>query len=1196
MKILRHLLVLMLLGILAACGGGGGSPGLPTATPKPLTTTAPGDLTVAIGSSQGFAITGGRSPYQISSTNVLVATGSVDASNFWIAGVAGGSVTLTISDAAQQTTAIVVTVPAPTALFSTAPSTLEILNGTTNYYQIFGGVPPYVVNTSGVIARSVVSGANLAITGVVPGTQTVAISDAVGASIRINVTVKAGLFTDAPASLSLASGTSASYSIYGGSPFSGAALYRVNSSLPSVVSASVSGSTLFINAISSTQQATLVITDSVGATTTLTVTVPAAGAILSTAPTNLGLSIGEPGRSYALYGGDGTYTASSSNPAIVSASVSGSTLTIRALENTLGGTANVIVTDAKGSPSLTINVTASAVPFFTTAPSPLAIAAGAPKTFAMIGGTLPYSVVSTHPDVAKGDISGNALVITGYLPGSSSIRVSDARGQTVSIDVVVSQPGTLKTSAPSPVTIATGQSDTYNILGGIPPYLPNSSNLSVAKGTIVNANQIKIDALGSGSATIAVTDSVGATATIAVTVPGGGPVIAFFVSAPDTIKMGAGTSTASPSPYLASGGAQPYLVSSADSRVATGELDASSRLTIRALTVGTTILRIVDAVGASKEITVEVDNNGGTGPSAVKSIEILASSNSLNSAPGSSVSFVVTAKDGSNTTMPAQTVVFAADSGTLTGANPAPVTNAAGTISTVILSPGADASVRNIVVTASTGGVTKSITIPVVGTSLALSGPGAALVGSAQQSFTVKAVDSSGKPIVGASLAVTSKLLNGVSPSTVKTDSSGAATIAFTATVVGTDTLTVAGLGTSSTASVVVSNEDFSFTTPAAGAKLPVSIANSVAVLYRVAGIGVGGRTVTFGATRGALSATTAVTSSDPATLGQASVTVLSDTAGPVTVSAQLGTARSSLTAAFVATVPANLVLQANPAAVLPNVSGTTNQSALTAVVRDAVGNPVQGVVVNFAAITDSSNGSIDPGSATTDANGQATVQFIPGPLSTAANGVQIRGTVQSNPAIVGTASLTVNGEALFISIARSETLTVFDSTTYQKNFSVYVTDANGAPAGNRAVTLSVEPTVYGKGSLVYANDLKLWVYSATSPTTCINEDNNRNGILDTGDVDLNVDGRLQPGIPAAITSSVVTDALGFAPFTLRYGKNYAMWVDTQITAKSLVGGTESKQMQSYGLEMTITDAKAEGSPANVVSPFGTATICTDPN
>ena len=137
---------------------------------------------------------------------------------------------------------------------------------------------------------------------------------------------------------------------------------------------------------------------------------------------------------------------------------------------------------------------------------------------------------------------------------------------------------------------------------------------------------------------------------------------------------------------------------------------------------------------------------------------------------------------------------------------------------------------------------------------------------------------------------------------------------------------------------------------------------------------------------------------------------------------------------------------------------------------------------------------------------------------------------------------------------------------------------------------------VVKRGSLVYANDLKLWVYSATSPTTCINEDNNRNGILDTGDVDLNVDGRLQPGIPAAITSSVVTDALGFAPFTLRYGKNYAMWVDTQITAKSLVGGTESKQMQSYGLEMTITDAKAEGSPANVVSPFGTATICTDPN
>jgi hypothetical protein len=745
-------------------------------------------------------------------------------------------------------------------------------------------------------------------------------------------------------------------------------------------------------------------------------------------------------------------------------------------------------------------------------------------------------------------------------------------------------------SAPAALNMGAGTTATYQVGGGTSPYSASSSDNRVATVS-ASYGSITITGVSLGTATLQISDAASGSKTISVKVDNGGAVpTPFFVAAPSPLTMGAAT-TAN---YAVGGGTLPYSASSSDNRVATASVTSAGVLTINALAVGTANLLIGDALGASKPITVTVDNSGGTGPTAAFSIDILASGNSLNSAPSSSIGFIVTVKDGNNAALPAQTVTFTASSGTLTGANPAPVTNAAGTISTVSLSPGADASIRNITVTARTGTVTKTITIPVVGTTLAVSGPGAALVGSAPQNFTVKAVDSGGKPVVGASLTIASALLNGISPTTVTTDSSGAATFAFTAAIVGTDTLTATGLGTSGTASVVVSNVDFSFTAPTAGALLPVSSANTVTVLYRVGGVGIGGQTVVFGATRGTLSATTAVTSSAPATLGQATVTVSSTTAGPVTISAQLGTARTSLTAAFVATVPNNIVLQVNPAAVLPNASGNTNQSSLTAVVRDAVGNPVQGVVVNFAAVTDGSNGTIAPGSATTDANGLATAQFIPGPLSTAANGVQIKATVQSNPAITSTAFLTVNGEALFISIARSGTLTAFDSTTYQKDFSVYVTDANGAPAGNRAVTLSVDSISYGKGSLTYGGSPASWGYASGSPTTCTNEDLNRNGILDPGE-DINGNGKLDPGNPAVITSSVVTDALGFATFTLRYGKNYALWVKTQIAAKSLVGGTESKQTQSYDLEMTLTDATSAGSPANVVSPFGIANLCTNP-
>ncbi len=1281
MNQIRWVFAFLALFVLSACGGGGGSPGTSlagTTEKTALFTSAPASLTLSSGAtSEAYTISGGVAPYVASPDTPSLISVSLSGSTFTISTVAGksGSGSIVVTDSSGAKITLTVTVPSPATLFSTAPAALQILGGTTNFYTVFGGVAPYVVNGSGPIAKAVLSGDSLAISGLTPGHQTVAVSDAKGTVISIDVTVNQGMYTDAPANLIVASGTGNTYSVFGGVFFSASSPYRINNSNPIVANATIAGSTLSVSGLSS-GSATLVISDSVGATILIAVTVPLPGAILTTAPSNLSLATGTSGN-YSISGGVGPYTATSANPSLVSVSVTGSSLLIGAVADTVGGTANVIVSDSKGTPPVTIAVTTASVQFFTTAPAQLAIAAGDSKIFAVFGGSAPYSVVNTHPAVVTGVISGSRLAITGAVAGAGSIILNDAKGASVSIAVVVSAPGPLYLSAPGgTVTLASGSSVTYDIIGGVPPYLAGSNGLTIAKGTIVNANQIRVEGLAAGSARLAVTDSAGTQVSFDVKVPGAsqmfttaptsgvylasaeqvsyavygglqpysvtgsnesvvhailsqgvgsaalvlqavsggtanvlvtdaaglsinipvtiGSINKFFVTAPDQLAMGAGTSAG----YQISGGTRPYTVSSSDTRVANGSVvfsnATSSALQINALTVGTAILMVSDASGARTPITVVVDGTGGTGATAAATIDILASGNSLNSTPGSSISFLVSVKDLLNTTLPKQTVAFSASSGTLSGANPSPVTGAAGTIATVTLSPGADASNRNITVTAVTGSISRSIVIPVVGTTLAVSGPGAALVGSGAQNFTLKAADSSGKPVVGASLVITSALGNGISPQTVVTDSSGAGTVAFTAANVGTDTLMVTGLGTSGTASVIVSNVDFSFIAPAAAALLPVSAANPVTVRYRVAGIGVAGQTVTFSSTRGNLSATTAVTDIN----GDATVNVSSTTAGPVTVSAQLGTARSSLTAAFVATVPATLVLQANPAAVLPNTAGsTTNQSALTAVVRDAVGNPVQGVAVNFSAITDGSNGSISPGSATTDSNGMATAQFIPGPLSTAANGVQIKATVQLSPLITSAAALTVNGSALFISIARSGTLTAFDSTTYQKDFSVYVTDATGAPAGNRAVTLAVDPIAYGKGSLGIGlcGAVACWTYVAGSPTLCINEDTNRNGVFDAGDNDVNGDGRLQPGIPAVITSSVTTDVLGFATFTLRYGKNYALWVSTQITAKSLVGGTESRQVHAYDLEMTSLDAFDAGPPANQVSPFGVANVCTNP-
>jgi hypothetical protein len=895
----------------------------------------------------------------------------------------------------------------------------------------------------------------------------------------------------------------------------------------------------------------------------------------TTAPSSLRLSP-LASANYTIAGGVPSYSVSSTDARVASASLSGGNLSINALAV---GNVTITVKDSTGKFIEIPVVVGSLISLYTTAPSSFTIAKDTQRSFTVSGGVPGYSVESVDTRIVVATLTGSSLNIRGVAVGSANVLIRDTvNSQLITLNVTVGgdSPIGLFTSAPGALIVSKDSQTNYSVGGGVAGYTAESSDRRIATATL-SGNNMLISAVALGVTTITIRDSAGTTLNVVLTVDSSTPG-AFFTSAPSALSMSAGTSLS----YSISGGAQPYSVVSSDARLITGSISGSS-LTIAALKAGTASLQIADATGKTLPVVVTADGTS-AGASGPASIELLSSNSSLASAVGSKVTFVVTAKDAVNTGIPKQVVAFTASSGTLTGANPSPSTDANGSITTISLSPGADLSNRIITVTATAGSASKSIDIPVVGTSVSISGAGSALVGNPASTYSVKAVDSGGKPIVGANLVLSSSAGNTVSPQNVTTDLAGAANFSFTPTIAGMDTLKVTGLGASATASVAVSNEDFAFITPAAAATLVVNSANTVTVRYKVGGVGVAGKSVTFSTTRGTLSSSTMVTNAN----GDASTTVNSTTAGPVTVSAQLGTARSSVTSAFVATIPASVVIQANPGAVLPNAAGSTsNQSTLSATVRDATGNPVAGQVVNFTAIQDGSNGTILPGSGTTDANGMTSVQFIPGALSTAANGVKLQATVQSNQSLSATASLTVNGEALFITIGVANKLTVVDTVTYEKDFAVYVTDANGAAAANRAVTMSVYPTHYGRGNLC-ASGVN-WVYNTlNAPTFMVNEDVNRNGILDSFE-DTNGDGRLTPGIPVIISpSSLTTDAVGYAAFKLRYGKNYALWINTEITARALVGGTESSKLTNYFLEMTTDDAKVvNGSPANQISPFG---------
>jgi hypothetical protein len=296
----------------------------------------------------------------------------------------------------------------------------------------------------------------------------------------------------------------------------------------------------------------------------------------------------------------------------------------------------------------------------------------------------------------------------------------------------------------------------------------------------------------------------------------------------------------------------------------------------------------------------------------------------------------------------------------------------------------------------------------------------------------------------------------------------------------------------------------------------------------------------------------------------------------------------------FVATVPATLLLQANPGAVLPNPSGdTASQSTIEAIVRDAAGNAVANRQVNFVTVQDVSNGRLEPGNAVTDSNGRAQVQFIPGGNSTPSDGVKLQATVAGTD-VKGATSLTVNGQALFINLGFGNTISNVDETTYSKPFSVYVTDANGNAVGNQQVTLVAIPEEYYKGSLRWTGTV--WADLADPRNNCPNEDLNANGNLDLDPKeDRNGDDVLTPGNPATpFPGRVTTNLEGRAVFELRYGEQFAPWVNLKLSARASVGGTESTTSIKYLLRGSADDFTKETTPpAGVRSPYGVTPDCS---
>lgn len=315
--------------------------------------------------------------------------------------------------------------------------------------------------------------------------------------------------------------------------------------------------------------------------------------------------------------------------------------------------------------------------------------------------------------------------------------------------------------------------------------------------------------------------------------------------------------------------------------------------------------------------------------------------------------------------------------------------------------------------------------------------------------------------------------------------------------------------------------------------------------------------------------------------------------------------------------------VSANPSVVGTNVSGSSaNRSEIRALFLGANNLPIKNVRVRFDLDGDpnSIGGSFTTGTETlySDVNGVVTTSYVPASRSSPTNGVTIRacyGTTDTDPNLLTCTTstkvtLTVTSEPLGISIGTNE-LIIVNELTYTKKFIVTVVDAAGVAKPDVNLAVSVDLPQYRKGFYALAGDT--WVKVGGLPSgdaaICPNEDTNRNGVLETGE---NVNGsipypdgtfnaRLDPGKSDVSVSLLQTKtrADGTAELQLLYPKNFATWVDAKITVSaSGVSGTEGRA--SYLVAPVAADAASvknkDVAPAFVISPYGKAASCSNPN
>ncbi len=647
---------------------------------------------------------------------------------------------------------------------------------------------------------------------------------------------------------------------------------------------------------------------------------------------------------------------------------------------------------------------------------------------------------------------------------------------------------------------------------------------------------------------------------------------------------------------------------------------------------GGTITASIDSETVTNTIAFNSAGDGEViveGPE-VADITLIANAQQLASSGAQEVLLTAIAKDGNNNLVKDATLAFSSDSGQIQVTNA--VTGDNGQASAILRTQGNPEN-RTIKVTAIKGTVSDDIDVFVVGTNVQLTGSSSLALGDVN-TFIINVVNSDSEGIAGAEVALSlsgqaseagGEVADITIPDSVITDASGQATVSIVGNSGGSNSIVASTLGATTTKSVSVQADSFTFTSfndgngtiinPSSAITLPdvlLSDTATVTLTWNRSNTPVAdGTVVEFTTTRGTLPSNQGVI-----TNGTVSVTVNSSDAGDaiVTFTGTDGDVvlSNSLEFEFVAESVDTVIAQASPSSIGP--SGQT--STISVIVKDANGNLVKNKVIDFN-LSDTTGGSIFPASAVTDSSGNASTVYTSNAVS-AQDDVAITATVRDQQDKSDTVTLTVADRELFIALGTGNEIQD-NVTTYTKQFIAFVTDADGNPVVGQKLTISSVPEGYYKGQWVRIYDGDEFIRwetrgeVATNGTHyCTNEDVNRDGILDPGE-DTNNNGFLTPGnvVASLLTVSVendntvvveaITDDEGKVNIDLVYAQSYGNWVDINLIVSGKVSGTESSVKTTYSLPVSGEDVSNEdvAPPMSNVSnwgPFGLRANCSVPD